>query len=144
MFTQLLTHIDWLSLGAGVTAGAVLYSVVAAQLRKKLNQQISEQQQQLSLLQNQFDNKELQYNTLLEDHELLEHTHQEQRDEAQHFKTRFSEQEKQSVQYNHFWRKAEGELTALREQFNQRDIELNNMRTTLEQNSKTLPNNLHK
>jgi len=133
MFTQLLTHIDWLSLGAGVTAGAVLYSVVAAQLRKKLNQQISEQQQQLSLLQNQFDNKELQYNTLLEDHELLEHTHQEQRDEAQHFKTRFSEQEKQSVQYNHFWRKAEGELTALREQFNQRDIELNNMRTTLEQ-----------
>ncbi|MEL0648714.1 DNA recombination protein RmuC [Pseudoalteromonas agarivorans] len=133
MFTQLLTHINWLSLGTGVTAGAVLYSVVAAQLHKKLNQQISEQQQQLSLLQNQFDNKELQYNTLLEDHELLEHTHQEQRDEAQHFKTRFSEQEKQSVQYNHFWRKAEGELTALREQFNQRDIELNNMRTTLEQ-----------
>jgi DNA recombination protein RmuC len=42
-------------------------------------------------------------------------------------------QEKQSVQYNHFWRKAEGELSALREQYNQRDIELNNMRTTLEQ-----------
>jgi len=133
MFTQLLTHIDWLSLGAGVTASALLYSLVAAQLRKKLNQQISEQQQQLSLLQNQFDNKQQQYNTLLEDHELLEHTHQEQRDEAQHFKTRFSEQEKQSVQYNHFWRKAEGELSALREQYNQRDIELNNMRTTLEQ-----------
>ncbi|HDZ34379.1 MAG TPA: DNA recombination protein RmuC [Pseudoalteromonas sp.] len=133
MLTQVLTNIDWLSAGAGVALGALFYGVVSTQLRKKLHLQISEQQQQLSLLQNQFDNKELQYSALQEDHELLEHTHQEQRDEAQHFKTRFSEQEKQSIQYNHFWRKAEGELAALREQYNQRDVEYNNMRTTLEQ-----------
>ncbi|GAA58693.1 DNA recombination protein RmuC [Pseudoalteromonas sp. BSi20652] len=133
MLTQILTNIDWLSVGTGAALGVVFYALVSAQLRKKLNQQISEQQQQLSLLQNQFDNKEMQYNTLFEDHELLEHSHQEQRDEAQHFKTRVSEQEKQSVQYNHFWRKAESELTALREQYNQRDVKLNNMRITLEQ-----------
>jgi DNA recombination protein RmuC len=133
MFTQLLTNIDWLSTGSGVAAGIVLYSVISASLHKKLKHHISEQQQQLSLLQNQFDNKEQQYIALIEEHELLEHTHQEQRDEAQHFKTRFSEQEKQSVQYNHFWRKAEGELTALRDQYNQRDVELNNTRITLEQ-----------
>jgi DNA recombination protein RmuC len=133
MFIQILTNIDWLSAGVGVALGVVLYGVVSVHLRKKLQQKISEQQQQLSILQNQFDNKALQHTTLLEDHELLEHTHQEQRDEAQHFKTRFSEQEKQSIQYNHFWRKAEGELTALREQYNQRDVEYNNMRTTLEQ-----------
>lgn len=133
MFTQILTNIDWLSAGSGIALGVVFYALVSAQLRKKLNQQISDQQQQLSLLKNQFDNKQSQYNTLLEDHELLEHTHQEQRDEAQHFKTRVSEQEKQSIQYNQFWRKAESELTALREQYNQRDVELNNMRTMLEQ-----------
>jgi DNA recombination protein RmuC len=79
---------------------------------------------------------------LQEDHELLEHTHQEQRDEAQHFKTRFSEQEKQSIQYNHFWRKAEGELAALREQYNQRDVEYNNMRTTLEQKQQSFTEQL--
>ena len=97
MFTQILTNIDWLSAGSGIALGVVFYALVSAQLRKKLNQQISDQQQQLSLLKNQFDNKQSQYNTLLEDHELLEHTHQEQRDEAQHFKTRVSEQEKQSI-----------------------------------------------
>ncbi|KPZ60506.1 DNA recombination protein RmuC [Pseudoalteromonas sp. S3776] len=133
MFTQLITHIDWLSAGAGITTGLVLYGLVSLPSRNKLKKQISEQQQQLSLLQNQYDNKQQQYTALFDEHELLEQSHQEQRDEAQHFKTRFSEQEKQSIQYNHFWRKAEGELTALREQFNQRDIELNNMRTTLEQ-----------
>ncbi|MCQ8820389.1 DNA recombination protein RmuC [Pseudoalteromonas agarivorans] len=133
MFTQLLTHIDWLSASAGLATGLVLYGLVSLPSRNKLKQHISEQQQQLSLLQSQYDNKQLQYTALLDEHELLEQSHQEQRDEAQHFKTRFSEQEKQSVQYNHFWRKAEGELSALREQYNQRDIELNNMRTTLEQ-----------
>jgi DNA recombination protein RmuC len=133
MFTQLLTHIDWLSASAGLATGLVLYGLVSLPSRNKLKQHISEQQQQLSLLQNQYDNKQLQYTVLFDEHELLEQSHQEQRDEAQHFKTRFSEQEKQSVQYNHFWRKAEGELSALQEQYNQRDIELNNMRTTLEQ-----------
>lgn len=133
MFSQLLTHIDWLSVGVGVTAGGVLCSLVSASLSKKLKQQLSEQQQQLSLLQSQFDNKTLQYTQLADDHELLEHTHQEQRDQAQHFKTRFTEQEKQSQQYNQFWQKAEAELSALRKQYSQRDVELNNIRTTLEQ-----------
>ncbi|ALS34550.1 DNA recombination protein RmuC [Pseudoalteromonas translucida KMM 520] len=133
MFSQLLTHIDWLSVGVGVTAGGVLCSLVSASLSKKLKQQLSEQQQQLSLLQSQFDNKTLQYTQLADDHELLEHSHQEQRDQAQHFKTRFTEQEKQSQQYNQFWQKAEAELSALRKQYSQRDVELNNIRTTLEQ-----------
>ena len=133
MFSQLLTSIDWLSVGVGVTAGGVLCSLVLASLSKKLKQQLSEQQQQLSLLQSQFDNKTLQYTQLADDHELLEHTHQEQRDQAQHFKTRFTEQEKQSQQYNQFWQKAEAELSALRKQYSQRDVELNNIRTTLEQ-----------
>ena len=133
MFSQLLTSIDWLSVGVGVTAGGVLCSLVSASLSKKLKQQLSEQQQQLSLLQSQFENKTLQYTQLADDHELLEHTHQEQRDQAQHFKTRFTEQEKQSQQYNQFWQKAEAELSALRKQYSQRDVELNNIRTTLEQ-----------
>ncbi len=133
MFSQLLTSIDWLSVGVGVTAGGVICSLVSASLSKKLKQQLSEQQQQLSLLQSQFDNKTLQYTQLADDHELLEHTHQEQRDQAQHFKTRFTEQEKQSQQYNQFWQKAEAELSALRKQYSQRDVELNNIRTTLEQ-----------
>lgn len=142
MFTQLLTHIDWLSASVGVASGLVLYGLVSLPSRNKLKQQVSEQQQQLSLLQNQYDNKQQQYSELIDEHELLEQTHQEQRDEAQHFKTRFSEQEKQSVQYNHFWRKAEGELTALREQYNQRDVELNNMRTTLEQKQQSFTEQL--
>ncbi len=133
MFSQLLTSIDWLSVGVGVTAGGVLCSLVSASLSKKLKQQLSEQQQQMSLLQSQFDNKTLQYTQWADDHELLEHTHQEQRDQAQHFKTRFTEQEKQSQQYNQFWQKAEAELSALRKQYSQRDVELNNIRTTLEQ-----------
>lgn len=133
MFSQLLTSIDWLSVGVGVTAGGVLCSLVSASLSKKLKQQLSEQQQQLSLLQSQFESKTLQYTQLADDHELLEHTHQEQRDQAQHFKTRFTEQEKQSQQYNQFWQKAEAELSALRKQYSQRDVELNNIRTTLEQ-----------
>ena len=116
MFSQLLTSIDWLSVGVGVTAGGVICSLVSASLSKKLKQQLSEQQQQLSLLQSQFESKTLQYTQLADDHELLEHTHQEQRDQAQHFKTRFTEQEKQSQQYNQFWQKAEAELSALRKQ----------------------------
>jgi DNA recombination protein RmuC len=133
MITQILTQIDWVSTAAGFTAGIVFYSVIAVLPRKKLKKTINEQQQQLSLLQSQFDNKEEQLSALQDEHELLEHSHQEQRDEAQHFKTRCSEQEKQSMQYNQFWQKAETELTQLRAQYNNRDVELNNMRTTLEQ-----------
>jgi DNA recombination protein RmuC len=133
MITQILTQINWVSTAAGFTAGIVLYSVIAVLPRKKLKKTINEQQQQLSLLQSQFDNKAEQFSALQDEHELLEHSHQEQRDEAQHFKTRCSEQEKQSMQYNQFWQKAETELTQLRAQYNNRDVELNNMRTTLEQ-----------
>ncbi|MCP4059430.1 MAG: DNA recombination protein RmuC, partial [Pseudoalteromonas sp.] len=56
MFTQLLTHIDWLSASAGLATGLVLYGLVSLPSRNKLKQHISEQQQQLSLLQNQYDN----------------------------------------------------------------------------------------
>ena len=64
MFTQLLTHIDWLSASAGLATGLVLYGLVSLPSRNKLKQHISEQQQQLSLLQNQYDNKQLQYTAL--------------------------------------------------------------------------------
>jgi len=133
MITQILTQIDWVSTAAGFTAGVVLYSVIGVLPRRKLKKAINEQQQQLSLLQSQFDNKAEQLSALQDEHELLEHSHQEQRDEAQHFKTRCSEQEKQSMQYNQFWQKAETEITQLRAQYNQRDVELNSMRTMLEQ-----------
>tara|TARA_B110000196_G_scaffold107972_1_gene93520 strand:+ start:524 stop:1990 length:1467 start_codon:yes stop_codon:yes gene_type:complete len=142
MITQILTQIDWVSTAAGFTAGVVLYSVISVLPRRKLKKTINEQQQQLSLLQSQFDNKAEQLSALQDEHELLEHSHQEQRDEAQHFKTRCSEQEKQSMQYNQFWQKAETEITQLRAQYNQRDVELNSMRTMLEQKQQSFTEQL--
>ena len=142
MITQILTQIDWVSTAAGFTAGVVLYSVIGVLPRRKLKKAINEQQQQLSLLQSQFDNKAEQLSALQDEHELLEHSHQEQRDEAQHFKTRCSEQEKQSMQYNQFWQKAETEITQLRAQYNQRDVELNSMRTMLEQKQQSFTEQL--
>ena len=142
MITQILTQIDWVSTAAGFTAGVVLYSVIDVLPRRKLKKTINEQQQQLSLLQSQFDNKAEQLSALQDEHELLEHSHQEQRDEAQHFKTRCSEQEKQSMQYNQFWQKAETEITQLRAQYNQRDVELNSMRTMLEQKQQSFTEQL--
>ena len=142
MITQILTQTDWVSTAVGVTAGVVLYSLIGVLPRRKLKKTINEQQQQLSLLQSQFDNKTEQLSALQDEHELLEHSHQEQRDEAQHFKTRCSEQEKQSMQYNQFWQKAETELTQLRAQYNQRDVELNSMRTMLEQKQQSFTEQL--
>ncbi|NMR26516.1 DNA recombination protein RmuC [Pseudoalteromonas sp. NEC-BIFX-2020_015] len=133
MYIQLLTSIDWVSVGVGFTTGAVLLGLVYSNKGKRLSQQMSEHQQQLLLIQNQLSEKQQQYSTLLDEHDLLERSHQEQRDETQHFKTRFTEQEKQSQQYNHYWRKAESELTALRGEHNARGIELSTMRTVLEQ-----------
>ncbi|MEM6983396.1 MAG: DNA recombination protein RmuC, partial [Pseudomonadota bacterium] len=133
MFTSFLSHLDWLSVGTGAIAGMAIFSVVSVQLSKKIKRQVSEQQQQLLLLQSQYEHTQNQYASLVEEHDLLGLTHQEQRDQAQHFKTRLTEQEKQSQLYNQYWRKAEAELTALREQYNLRDVELNNIRTTLEQ-----------
>jgi len=133
MFTSFLSHLDWLSVGTGAIAGMAIFSVVSVQLSKKIKRQVSEQQQQLLLLQSQYEHTQNQYASLVEEHDLLGLTHQEQRDQAQHFKTRLTEQEKQSQLYNQYWRKTEAELTALREQYNLRDVELNNIRTTLEQ-----------
>ena len=133
MYIQLLTNIDWLSVGAGFTASAGLFSVISAARRKRLLSQLSEHQQQIALLQTQLNDKQHQYTALLDEHDLVEQSYQEQRDETQHFKTRFSEQEKQSQQYNHYWRKSEAELTSLRADFNARDVELSSMRTMLEQ-----------
>ena len=133
MYIQLLTSIDWVSVGVGFTTGAVLLGVVYSSKGKRLSQQMSEHQQQLLLIQNQLSEKQQQYSALLDEHDLLERSHQEQRDETQHFKTRFTEQEKQSQQYNHYWRKAESELTALRGEHTARGIELSTMRTVLEQ-----------
>ncbi|MEM5550445.1 DNA recombination protein RmuC [Pseudoalteromonas neustonica] len=133
MYIQLLTSIDWVSVGVGLTTGAVLLGLVYSNKGKRLSQQMSEYQQQLLLIQNQLSEKQQQYSTLLDEHDLLERSHQEQRDETQHFKTRFTEQEKQSQQYNHYWRKAESELTVLRGEHNARGIELSTMRTVLEQ-----------
>lgn len=133
MYLQLLTNFDWVSIGVGFTASAVLFSVIGAARRKRLYTELNEQQQQLALLQTQYNEKQQQYAALVDEQDLLEQSYQEQRDETQHFKTRFSEQEKQSQQYNHYWRKAEADLTALRGEFNARDVELNSLRTVLEQ-----------
>ncbi|CAM4428212.1 DNA recombination protein RmuC [Pseudoalteromonas ostreae] len=133
MYIQLLTNIDWVSVGVGFGVGAVLFSVINANRGKRLTAELNEQQQQLALLQTQSNEKQLQYTVLIDEHDLLKQSHQEQRDETQHYKTRFTEQEKQSQQYNHYWRKAEADLTTLRSEYNARDVELNNMRTMLEQ-----------
>ncbi|OUS68896.1 DNA polymerase V [Pseudoalteromonas sp. A601] len=133
MYLQILTNFDWVSVGVGFTASAMLFSVIGAARRKRLYTELNEQQQQLALLQTQYNEKQQQYAALVDEQNLLEQSYQEQRDEAQHFKTRFSEQEKQSQQYNHYWRKAEADLTSLRNEFNARDVELNSLRTVLEQ-----------
>ncbi|NMM39648.1 DNA recombination protein RmuC [Pseudoalteromonas arctica] len=133
MYIQLLTNIDRVSVGVGFAICTVLFSVISAVRRKRLLSDLSEQQQQMALLQTQFNDKQQQYSVLLDEHDLLEQSHQEQRDETQHYKTRFTEQEKQSHQYNLYWRKAEADLTTLRSEYNARDVELNNMRTMLEQ-----------
>ncbi|MDN3379566.1 MULTISPECIES: DNA recombination protein RmuC [unclassified Pseudoalteromonas] len=133
MYLQILTNFDWVSVGVGFTASAMLFSVIGAARRKRLYTELNEQQQQLALLQTQYNEKQQQYAALVDEQNLLEQSYQEQRDEAQHFKTRFSEQEKQSQQYNHYWRKAEADLTSLRSEFNARDVELNSLRTVLEQ-----------
>ena len=133
MYIQLLTSIDWISVGVGFATSTALLSAVYAGRRKRLLQQINEQQQQLLLTQTQFNDKQQQYVALADEHDLLQQSHQEQRDETQHYKTRCTEQEKQSQQYSHYWRKAEAELTTLRGEYNERNVELNNMRTMLEQ-----------
>ena len=51
MFTSFLSHLDWLSVGTGAIAGMAIFSVVSVQLSKKIKRQVSEQQQQLLLLQ---------------------------------------------------------------------------------------------
>ncbi|CAM3825409.1 MULTISPECIES: DNA recombination protein RmuC [Pseudoalteromonas] len=133
MYIQLLTSIDWISVGVGFATSTALLSAVYAGRRKRLLQQINEQQQQLLLTQTQFNDKQQQYVALADEHDLLQQSHQEQRDETQHYKTRCTEQEKQSQQYSHYWRKAEAELTTLRGEYNERNVDLNNMRTMLEQ-----------
>ncbi|MDQ9090123.1 DNA recombination protein RmuC [Pseudoalteromonas haloplanktis] len=133
MYIQLLTSIDWISVGVGFATSTALLSAVYAGRRKRLLQQINEQQQQLLLTQTQFNDKQQQYVALADEHDLLQQSHQEQRDETQHYKTRCTEQEKQSQQYSHYWRKAEAELTTLRGEYNARNVDLNNMRTMLEQ-----------
>ncbi|MBQ4833675.1 DNA recombination protein RmuC [Pseudoalteromonas sp. MMG010] len=133
MLTQIIANIDWASLAAGLSCGVILFASVSTLFRKKLSKQLTEQQQQLLVLQSELTTKNQQFVELQDNHELLEHTHQEQRDLAQHFKTRLTESEKQSQQFNSFWRKTESELSTLRAQYNQRDIEFNTMQTTLEQ-----------
>jgi len=133
MYIQLLTNIDWVSVGVGFAVSAGLFSIISALRGKRQLKALSEQQQQLVSIQTQYNDKQQQYTALLDEHDLLEQSYQEQRDETQHFKTRFSEQEKQSQQYNHYWRKAEADLTSLRADFNARDVELSSMRTTLEE-----------
>lgn len=133
MYLQLLTNFDWISVGVGFTASAVLFSIIGAMRRKRLYKELNEQQQQIVSLQTQYNEKQQQYVALVDEQDLLEQSYQEQRDEAQHFKTRFSEQEKHSQQYNNYWRKAEADLTSLRSEFNARDVELNSLRTVLEQ-----------
>jgi len=133
MSIQLLTNIDWLNVGIGFLVGGTLLGIAFSQTRARLTRQLNELEQQQTLLQAQLAEKQQQHISLLDEHDLLVQSYQEQRDATQHFKTRFSEQEKQSQQYNHYWRKSEAELTSLRAEFNARDVELSSMRTMLEQ-----------
>lgn len=131
MYIQLLTNIDWV--GVGFAASATLFGVISAVRRKQYLQRLNTKEQELASLQTQLNDKHAHTTTLLDKHTRLEQDYQEQRDEAQHFKTRFIEQEKQSQQYNNYWQKAEADLTSLRFEYNARDVELNSLRTELEQ-----------
>ncbi len=48
MYIQLLTNIDWLSVGVGFAASAVLFGVISAVRRKSYRQQLGTQQQELA------------------------------------------------------------------------------------------------
>ena len=85
MFTSFLSHLDWLSVSAGAITGMAICGVVSMQLSKKIKRQVNEQQQQLMLLQSQHEQTQSQYAALVEEHDLLGLTHQEQRDQSQHF-----------------------------------------------------------
>lgn len=133
MYIQLLTSLDWQSIGAGFAAGAVTLGLVARLHKKRLTDQLSVLDQAHQLLQSQFTEQQKQLNHSHVLHQQLQDDYSELRDETQHFKTRFVEQEKHAQQYNQFWQKAEGELTAVRHELNQRDIDLSTIKNTLEQ-----------
>ncbi|MGO2127735.1 MAG: DNA recombination protein RmuC [Pseudoalteromonas prydzensis] len=133
MSIQLLTNIDWLNVGIGFLVGGTLLGIAFNQTRARLTRQLNELEQQQTLLQAQLAEKQQQHISLLDEHDLLVQSYQEQRDATQHFKTRFVEQEKHSQQYKQFWQQADAELAQLRNELNQRDVELSTQRNTLEQ-----------
>ncbi|MGO2013131.1 MAG: DNA recombination protein RmuC [Pseudoalteromonas sp.] len=101
--------------------------------KKRLASQLSQLDQAHQLLQSQFTEQQKKLNNSEALHQQLQDDYSELRDETQHFKTRFVEQEKHAQQYKQFWQKAEGELTAARYELNQRDVDLSTIKSTLEQ-----------
>lgn len=133
MYIQLLTSLDWPSIGAGFAAGAITLGLMARLHKKRLASQLSQLDQAHQLLQSQFTEQQKKLNNSEALHQQLQDDYSELRDETQHFKTRFVEQEKHAQQYKQFWQKAEGELTAARYELNQRDVDLSTIKSTLEQ-----------
>ncbi|WP_404343288.1 DNA recombination protein RmuC [Pseudoalteromonas mariniglutinosa] len=133
MYIQLLTNIDWVSVGIGCGVGLGLYAVFAGRQKKALKEQFNELLNRQQILQSQFNEKQQQVAQQQQILQQLQLDHSEQRDETQHFKTRFVEQEKHSQQYKQFWQQADAELAQLRNELNQRDVELSTQRNTLEQ-----------
>ena len=133
MITELIAQINWQSGVLGAAVGAVASGVIFALQKSRLKNQLTELQNSQQIQQNHLEQKQLQ----LEQSQLtlsqLQQDYAEQRDESQHFKTRFVEQEKQAQQYNQFWRQVEAELADTKAALNQRDVDLSTLRSTIEQ-----------
>ena len=133
MITELIAQINWHSGVLGAAVGAVASGVIFALQKSRLKNELTELQNSQQIQQNHLEQKQLQ----LEQSQLtlaqLQQDYAEQRDESQHFKTRFVEQEKQAQQYNQFWRQVEAELADTKAALNQRDVDLSTLRSTIEQ-----------
>lgn len=133
MITELITQINWQSGVLGAAVGAVASGVIFALQNSRLKNQLTELQNSQQILQNHLEQKQLQLQETQLTLSQLQQDYAEQRDESQHFKTRFVEQEKQARQYNQFWRQVEAELVDTKAALNQRDVDLSTLRSTIEQ-----------
>ncbi|WP_462168264.1 DNA recombination protein RmuC [Pseudoalteromonas lipolytica] len=133
MITELLGHIDWLQIASGCALGVLASGTVLSLQKSRLKSQLVALENSHQLQQNQLEQKLQQLQESQLTLSQLQQDYAEQRDESQHFKTRFVEQEKQAQQFNQFWRRVEAELADTKAMLNQRDVDLSTLCSTLEQ-----------
>ena len=94
MITELIAQINWQSGVLGAAVGAVASGVIFALQKSRLKNQLTELQNSYQIQQSNLEQKQLQLQESQLSHSQLQQDYAEQRDESQHFKTRFVEQEK--------------------------------------------------